>query len=627
MIERDDAEILVREELVAVTTEALAALRERGGVYVRGRMLVQLGQSDGLEDPATRLVRPAGAPVIVPVTAAALRSALDESARWVKAVGRKAQGRAAALPPAWVAEQILHRTSWPFPPLEGVVATPVLRPDGSVLATPGYDPATGLYYEPIGTFPLVPEHPTREQVGDAVRTLLQPFAEFPFTDPCGRAAVVALILSLVGRYVITGPVPGFGISSPTAGTGKGLLARVAGIIGTGRPGALMSQAREDDELRKRILAIALAATPLVLLDNLSGVLGSDVLAAALTTTVWSDRMLGVSTVVDAPLRTVWVFTGNNLSFKKTLGRRIVPIYLDAGVEHPEDRAFAIENLEAFVHGDRPGLITAALTILTAYATAGRPRHAAPRMGSFEAWDDWVRGACIWAGLADPAQADDPLVGRGRIRSTLDEDRETLGAALASLAGVFGDAAFTAAQVAERATTDAALHLALEEIGASNKSGAVTARAIGYRFRVAESRIVDGLQLVMHRQQRTGRLWRVARASAAMAAMRADVLGPFARGKYVLPEGEGSETSPLIAAIAAGGRLPGARHSHGEHHDAGAEHQHHDHDAGAEHQHRDPEIPLPEGPPVEDDELLSEGPLDGGDGDCERDERAGIEGGA
>src|SRR5207247_8855679 len=136
---------------------------------------------------------------------------------------------------------------------------------------------------------------------------------------------------------------------------------------------------EDDELRKRVLAIALAGTPVVLVDHLSGVLGSDVLAAATTSTQWRERMLGVSTMVDAPLRAVWMFTGNNVSFKKTLGRRIIPIYLDAGVEHPEDRTgFQIADVEGYVRTARPALAIAALTVLRAYARAGRPRHPAPR---------------------------------------------------------------------------------------------------------------------------------------------------------------------------------------------------------------------------------------------------------
>lgn len=549
---RNKPQIVVRQELVAVTDEAIAALRTtESGIYVRGRIPVHLGKSDGLEDPETRVLQSPGAPVILQLTRAALRDKLDRAANWVKCTR---EGLKSALPPAWVTEQVLARTGWPFPPLEGVVATPVLRPDGTLLDTPGYDSRTGLFYEPVETTPALPNQPTREQVETATRSLLEPVREFPFTDATARAAYLGAVLSLVGRYGIHGPVPAFAITSPTPGTGKGLLAGVIATIGTGRPPAVMSEARDNDELRKRILAIGLAGTPVVLLDNLTGVLGSDVLAAALTAETWSDRLLGVSTVVETPLRTVWIFTGNNLSFKRTLGRRVVPICLDAGVEHPEDRRFEIGDLAAYIKAVRPSLVAAALTVLRAYAQAGRPRHERPRMGSFESWDDWIRGACVWVGIGDPAEADDPTVGRGKIRESLDEDLEALGALLATLAFTFADRPFTAAEVAERAKTDSALRDALEAVGAMLK-GQVTARAIGYRFRAAESRIVDGRKLIT--RPRTGHskvsLWCVngnGHAVAGDAGNAGDLPSEIERQKRDDLVAQRLEISPASPALPA-----------------------------------------------------------------------------
>jgi hypothetical protein len=51
-------------------------------------------------------------------------------------------------PPKVLAQNILATPDLPFPPLRGIVEVPVLRPDGSILADPGYDPATKLYYQP-----------------------------------------------------------------------------------------------------------------------------------------------------------------------------------------------------------------------------------------------------------------------------------------------------------------------------------------------------------------------------------------------------------------------------------------------------------------------------------------------
>ena len=47
-----------------------------------------------------------------------------------------------------------------------------LRPDGSILDRPGYDPATGLYFDAQGVaFPAIPQRPTREQARAALIVL------------------------------------------------------------------------------------------------------------------------------------------------------------------------------------------------------------------------------------------------------------------------------------------------------------------------------------------------------------------------------------------------------------------------------------------------------------------------
>ncbi|KPC93027.1 hypothetical protein ADL27_21925, partial [Streptomyces sp. NRRL F-6602] len=43
---------------------------------------------------------------------------------------------------------ILGRKDWPLPHLRGIITSPVVRPDGSLLHAPGYDKTTGLYLQP-----------------------------------------------------------------------------------------------------------------------------------------------------------------------------------------------------------------------------------------------------------------------------------------------------------------------------------------------------------------------------------------------------------------------------------------------------------------------------------------------
>src|SRR5262249_54439471 len=141
------------------------------------------------------------------------------------------------------------------------------------------------------------------------------------------------------------------------------------------------------------------------------------LSAAMTTCEITDRVLGASRMMTVPLRPTWILTGNNVSFTDDMGRRVIPIDLDACVERPEDRdGFKYSNLIEHVTSTHPSLLAAALTILRAYHVAGRPSHGKTKMGSFEAWDDFIRGAVIWLQHPDLA---DPLLGRARVRAESD----------------------------------------------------------------------------------------------------------------------------------------------------------------------------------------------------------------
>jgi hypothetical protein len=68
-------------------------------------------------------------------------------------------------PPPNVLTAALARKEWPkLRPLFGIVGAPVLRPDGSLLQDPGYDPATGLYLASKVPLERVPGKPAPGQV-------------------------------------------------------------------------------------------------------------------------------------------------------------------------------------------------------------------------------------------------------------------------------------------------------------------------------------------------------------------------------------------------------------------------------------------------------------------------------
>jgi hypothetical protein len=109
--------------------------------YQRGRLLIRVGEMQARSTSGDVIMVPG----IIKITPAMLDRALGQSAIWQRFDAKTQQPRRVD-PPKEVVGQILDMVGeWPFPPLAGIVGCPTLRPDGSILADEGYDPATGLW--------------------------------------------------------------------------------------------------------------------------------------------------------------------------------------------------------------------------------------------------------------------------------------------------------------------------------------------------------------------------------------------------------------------------------------------------------------------------------------------------
>jgi hypothetical protein len=284
--------------------------------------------------------------------------------------------------------------------LRGVVHSPVLRRDGSVLAAPGYDPATGLLHlpEPGLVVPPVPERPTGEQTADAVALLDKMIDGFQFVSKHDRANYLGLLLTPLVRALVPPPYQLGAITAPQPGSGKTLLATCARLIHGGVFRAEMPAT--DDELRKQITTILEHTTgPIVHIDNVSGTLRSSVIAGLLTSARWDDRRLGANELVTARNDRLWLITGNNLSLGGDLARRTLWVTIDPGVPDPHLRTdFAIKDLEQWTRDNRAALIHALLTITRAWVAAGKPVAAARSSDSYSRWTQTIGGILANAGI-------------------------------------------------------------------------------------------------------------------------------------------------------------------------------------------------------------------------------------
>lgn len=362
-----------------------------------------------------------GQPTIEIMSVAAVKGELERAANFYRRRVKNDEiiDTACSLPQDYV-KDIMALPEWPgIPPLTGITTAPTFAPDGTLNTTPGYQPATGLYYYQNG-LKLDDTTPTAQAVAQAKNLLLNDLlVDFPFVDDASKAHAVAILLLPFVRPMITGPTPLHLIDAPTPGTGKGLLADALTAPFNPIGPAIMPPPRDDEEWRKKITSFLIAGHSHLLVDNIppEGKVDSAALAVALTSTRWTDRILGANKTVTLPIRNVWLATGNNVLLSDELTSRTAWIRLDAKSERPRQRiGFKHKQLKMWARQNRGRLVTATLILIRNWIEQGRSpgRY---QMGSFEDW------AQTMGGILDAAEIPGFLANTDEMHNRLDSDRE------------------------------------------------------------------------------------------------------------------------------------------------------------------------------------------------------------
>jgi hypothetical protein len=324
-------------------------------------------------------------------------------------------------PPRSVAEALLAREGlWTVPYVSGIITTPTLRSDGSLLAEKGYDTTTSLYLSPGFELPSMPE-PTQKAAEAGLAQLSSLFEESSFLTPVDRSvALSAVLTALVRGSMPTAPM--YLIRAHTPGTGKSYAVDIIAGIATGRICPVITAASNEEEIEKRLGSVILSGAALISIDNCTRDLGGELLCQLAERALVRIRILGRSEMPECECRTTIFATGNNVIFKDDMVRRGLVCNLDALTERPELRQFRHDPLQTVLN-DRGPYVAAALTIIRAYLTAGAPR-VCDAIGSYANWSRMVRSPLIWLGQPDPvesmstARAEDPELNNIRELFTL-----------------------------------------------------------------------------------------------------------------------------------------------------------------------------------------------------------------
>jgi len=314
---------------------------------------------------------------------------------------------------------------------------------GIVLPALGYDSTLKTY-----TNPAAPKLESFADVESAVQALMEVLGDFCFERPDGdpdqfMASAIAYLLTADCRLLFEPDrAPLFYAGANRPGCGKDLLLGLAPVLTTGVLPQFYAPAKDAEESRKRLFAIARSGARFYIISNARGHLDDTALEAALTSPVIADRVLGESRDLAFSNTAIYALSGNSLTYTEDLARRCIRIQLAYYGEEIETRRFCHPDLYAYALEHRGRYLGALRALVSNWITAGCPDGTQPK-ASFTKW------AAVVGGILEAAHIHNPI-GRDTIVSTPTEEVQHMRALLAAWHDKHGDTEVEAAAVRELA---------------------------------------------------------------------------------------------------------------------------------------------------------------------------------
>jgi hypothetical protein len=344
----------------------------------------------------------------------------------------------------------MNRDDHALPTVAGVSSLPIVLRNGDVLTGRGLDRRSGIVFRVPPDLWL----PAREEcddtvVGQAITFLCDEWLCDVATDYAGKCINIACALTIIERLALP-ERPAFFIVAGQRGGGKTTTLHMISTAVIGVKAAAASWSPNEEERRKALFAYLSMGLPFLVWDNvpLGAAIGCPAIERALTTEVYSDRVLGVSEYREVSAHTVMAFTGNNIAPRGDLSSRSLVARIVVDRPDPENRKFTNADPVGWTEQNRGDILSALYTILLGNPRFHDLKANKPAETRFKAWWHLVGAAIEHAACCcDKAISFKNLFLDGERD---DEQSSALGEVLKELRRLYRiDPGFRASDIAER----------------------------------------------------------------------------------------------------------------------------------------------------------------------------------
>jgi hypothetical protein len=274
-----------------------------------------------------------------------------------------------------------------LPCITGVSSLPIVLGNGDLLTGQGLDRKTGIVFRVSPGLWL----PNREEcneaaVSKAMQYLCDVWLCDVATDYAGKCVIIACALTIIERMALP-ERPAFFIVAGQRGGGKTTTLHMISSAVVGTKAAAAAWSPNDEERRKALFSYLAMGLPFLIWDNiaLGAAIGCPAIERALTTEIYSDRVLGVSEYREVPAYTVQAFTGNNVAPRGDLSSRALTARITVDRPDPENRNFTHADAILWTEQNRSDILPALYTILLGNPRFKNLKANKPAETRFKSW--------------------------------------------------------------------------------------------------------------------------------------------------------------------------------------------------------------------------------------------------